>query len=531
MSATSSTTKSTDIPGIALDLGTRFIRIGFYDRQSDRAQIVMLEDGFRECPVFYGVSAGETLVGLSAYQNALRQPKSSVCDLLSFFDPTTADANKHNGNTQIELSDPRGPDGGKQHKVKASDCLKSVISALKNNVIDALSSQTDLSSTQLQKTLLPCVLCVSAAIASSSSAKETLTELINTCGFKVMDVLPSSVAVALATGIDRPLPTANGRIELVAVCELGVHTKVSVIERHTATGLFTLLGSQQNAERGGDQLDEKIVAHFCETFKRAEREDCSSNVRSMAKLSRSAEQVRRTLSQSSQAPVHIDSLFEGIDFSTNLNRGRVEMLCSNEIAQLLEPVQALLSSLKLEQTHIAHYVLVGGLAQMPAVQDTFGKYFSSASSCSASALPTQATEVALYGATAHAHALLSRGDKQPASSTTLISAAPHAIGVRTGDNHMDVVIPQHYPLPTSVLREFAVELDQPHAMLEIYEGEASTTDKNTLIGRMLLKDLPSAKTTKSIRVTFRLVESAELQILATIYVDGQPNKTQTLVID
>ncbi|GIZ02051.1 heat shock protein 70 B2 [Caerostris extrusa] len=75
---------------------------------------------------------------------------------------------------------------------------------------------------------------------------------------------------------------------------------------------------------GGEDFDNRMVAHFVEEFKRKHKKDLKSNPRSLRRLRIACERAKRTLSSSSEASIEIDALFEGIDFYSKITRARFE---------------------------------------------------------------------------------------------------------------------------------------------------------------------------------------------------------------
>jgi L1 cell adhesion molecule like protein len=69
-----------------------------------------------------------------------------------------------------------------------------------------------------------------------------------------------------------------------------------------------------------------MVQHFIEEFRRKHGKDISKNAKAVRRLQSSCERAKRTLSSSTTASIEIDSLFEGIDFNTQISRARFEEL-------------------------------------------------------------------------------------------------------------------------------------------------------------------------------------------------------------
>jgi len=77
---------------------------------------------------------------------------------------------------------------------------------------------------------------------------------------------------------------------------------------------------------GGEDFDNRMVQHFLEEFRRKYGKDVSKNPKALRRLRSSCERAKRTLSSSTTASIEIDSLFEGVDFNTQISRARFEEL-------------------------------------------------------------------------------------------------------------------------------------------------------------------------------------------------------------
>lgn len=77
---------------------------------------------------------------------------------------------------------------------------------------------------------------------------------------------------------------------------------------------------------GGEDFDNRLVQHFVEEFRRKHGKDISKHTKAIRRLRSASERAKRTLSSSTTASIEIDSLFEGIDFNTQISRARFEEL-------------------------------------------------------------------------------------------------------------------------------------------------------------------------------------------------------------
>jgi L1 cell adhesion molecule like protein len=84
-----------------------------------------------------------------------------------------------------------------------------------------------------------------------------------------------------------------------------------------------------NFSIGGEDFDQRMMDHFVKEFKQKHKKDITSSDRALRRLRTACERAKCTLSSSTQASIEIDSLFEGIDFNSNITRARFEDLCGD----------------------------------------------------------------------------------------------------------------------------------------------------------------------------------------------------------
>lgn len=74
--------------------------------------------------------------------------------------------------------------------------------------------------------------------------------------------------------------------------------------------------------------------------------------------------------------IEIDSLFEGIDFYTNITRARFEELNADLFRSTMDPVEKALRDAKMDKSQMHDIVLVGGSTRIPKVQKLLSDFFS-----------------------------------------------------------------------------------------------------------------------------------------------------------
>lgn len=113
--------------------------------------------------------------------------------------------------------------------------------------------------------------------------------------------------------------------KLVVVADFGgTRSDVAVIA--SRGGMYTFLSTVHEYELGGAQLDQVLIDHFAKEFIKKHKEDPRTNARSLAKLKMESEATKKALSLGTNATISIESLANGIDFGSTVNRTRYELL-------------------------------------------------------------------------------------------------------------------------------------------------------------------------------------------------------------
>jgi len=165
------------------------------------------------------------------------------------------------------------------------------------------------------------------------------------------------------------------------------------------------------------------VQHFTQDFKRKHKKDMSENKRSIRRLRTACENLKKTLSSSTQATIEIDSLFEGIDYSSTITRARFEELCGDLFRQTFEPVEKVIKDSKISKSNIDEVVLVGGSTRIPRIQNQLENYFNG-KALNKSINPDEAVA---YGAAVQA-ALLSGVKDSKIEDILLLDVTPLSLG-------------------------------------------------------------------------------------------------------
>merc|ERR1712066_151621 len=114
----------------------------------------------------------------------------------------------------------------------------------------------------------------------------------------------------------------------------------------------------QNDDLGVENVVTVLTNFLVTDFKRKNRIQDEFGSRSTRKLHLAAKVAVQTLSSNTQASIHVDSLYDGMDYNFNLSRGRFEDLVKNILTKVLSNIPS----------ETSHLFLLGGGANIPLFQ-------------------------------------------------------------------------------------------------------------------------------------------------------------------
>jgi molecular chaperone DnaK len=465
-----------DIVGI--DLGTTNSEIALY--RDGRPEILADEQGRKILPSVVGVTeVGELLVGEEARNQLLLYP-----------DRTVRSIKRRMGQAETV-------------RMAGHDYTPQEISAI------ILKRLKEIGERRLGRPVLKAVITVPAYF--SDTQRQATREAGEIAGLEVVRIINEPTAAALV------YEAGQHQGKRILVYDLGGGTfDVSVVR--IEEGVVEVISSHGNNHLGGDDFDQKIVAHVLDHLRLKQGVDVSDQPRAMARILRAAEAAKKHLSDHPYARIEEEYLTEvgskPVHLSLELARDEYEQMITPFVEETLQAIHSALQAADLTASQVDEILLVGGATRTPMIRRRLLEVFDREPRGEVDADLCVALGAAIQGAAIGGAEV----------SAVLVDVTPYtfgtsALGELSGELYPYLYVPiiaRNTPIPVRKSEAFyTVMNDQTEVDVRIYQGESEDALENIKIGQFMIEGLSKAPAGNPVVLDLALDRDGILHVTAT----------------
>jgi molecular chaperone DnaK len=346
-------------------------------------------------------------------------------------------------------------------------------------------------------------------------------------GLEVLDIVNEPTAAALSFGetLGYLRPSGGPTEELtVFIYDLGGGTFDATLLR-ISPGKIQTLATDGDVMLGGHDWDMRLVDYVAERFKRLHKRDPRNDPVIINRVLAAAVEAKHALSARSRTSMRIEVAGQTVEVP--ISRDQFEELTADLLERTAHTTRELLKAANMDWPAIDRLLLVGGATRMPMVGEMLEELSGKEPEHSVNPDEAVARGAALYAAWLKA--------KQSADGRLapleIGNVNAHSLGVEGIDQQTllkrnVVLIPRNTPLPTKRTERFATRSENQRSIaLQILEGESSSPEDCSALGRTVIRDLPPGLPRNwPVEVTFEYAANGRLHVAAEV--PGTERRTQ-----
>jgi len=338
-------------------------------------------------------------------------------------------------------------------------------------------------------------------------------------GLEVVRLINEPTAASFAYGLDKLEKELK-----VLVFDFGAGT-LDVTIMDMMSGVFKVLSTHGDTQLGGTDMDEVLVQHIVDEFKKESGIDLSKDRMAMQRLREAAEKAKIELSSTVETEISLPFITADQSgpkhLQMKIRRAKLEELISPIVDRCKDPVKKAIEDSKLKTADINKVILVGGPTRMPVVQKFVEEFIGIKPERGVDPMECVSIGAAIQGA------ILS-GDMKD-KDILLLDVTPLSLGLETLGGVFTKIIERNTTIPVKKSQVFSTAADnQPSVEINVLQGERPMSKDNLSLGTFQLVGIPPApRGVPQIEVSFDIDSNGILHVTAK---DKGTGKEQSIKI-
>lgn len=301
---------------IGLDLGSHTASIALWYEDKKILEVIADDLGSRTIPCTVAFRGDEVITGQTAISQRHKNPTNTFDDLRKLLESP-------------EISTVNVPLLEKEITVQelASHFFRNIHNQVKQQVGTAVRD---------------CV--VTVPVELDEVCKKRFVEAAQAGGIRIKSFILDSTATLLAYELDNT--ELWGKPTKALIVDIGwSQSDIAIVD--VSAGLFFPVATASSKAVCGEVFVNLLTEHCAKEFTRKSKIPVTESKKSMMRLRSECEHAMKSLSTGAEATIDIDSLCEGVDYSTKISRARFEDLISIPFIHMKKLINDTLVSLGL----------------------------------------------------------------------------------------------------------------------------------------------------------------------------------------
>src|SRR5512145_2618984 len=330
---------------IGIDLGTTNSCVAVMEGKD--AKVIENSEGARTTPSQVAFTdSGERLVGQAAKRQAVTNPENTLFAIKRLIGRRSDDPMTEKDKGLVPYKIVPGDNGDAWVEAQGKKYSPSQVSAF------ILQKMKETAENYLGEKVTQAVITVPAYF--NDSQRQATKDAGKIAGLEVLRIINEPTAASLAYGLDKK------KDEKIAVFDLGGGTfDISILE--LGDGVFEVKATNGDTFLGGEDFDQKIIDYLADEFKKDQGIDLRKDRMALQRLKEAAEKAKCELSSSMETDINLPFITADQSGPKHLNlklsRAKLESICSDLLAKLVEPCKTALKDAGLSQAEINEVIL------------------------------------------------------------------------------------------------------------------------------------------------------------------------------